>query len=391
MNQLKLPDEFAFFGENSQPEFLRLSEAIWHSVNSDKVERVRFIAGGDFSDWDVGPSPLRELAYRLAGQGIGVDIVIPDLALSSLDEVDRYLLSSLADHPDISLYKINVLPKIGSGCLIAETTSSPSRRWAFKEESPRVFGLGWADTEEPLITTTQGTQLLELGVMVTSEEIRPAKELEGDREIEVHHELDGALQGFGQRLWDLVATEHSATNNILNNKNDDILKVLYSDRYLFTPLSVALLGEVISSLREIVGQGRWAVDKMQIVTANCRSFGENRSKNTVWADWHDTSVRDAVVQSTFDYMGIETTVEAGSISATGHGRLLEIEFVSGVKLTIRFDQGVSYWRSSYSNSKQASSFNVGSKDAEFQGTRLAELDLELEGSIMSTQLFVKVR
>jgi DEAD/DEAH box helicase domain-containing protein len=391
INQLRLPDELAFFGESSKPEFLRLSEAIWHAVSSDKVERVRFIAGGEFSDWDVGPSPLRELAYRLAGQGIGVDIMIPDNVLTSLDEVDLYLISSLADHPDISLYKINELPKSGLGWLVAETTSSPSRRWAFKEESSLVFGPGWADSEDPLITTAQGSQLLELGVKISSEEIRPVKELEGDREIEIHHELDGALQGFGKRLWDLIESEHSTTKNILNNPDDDVLKVLYSDRYLFTPLSVALLAEVINSLREIVGAGRWAVETMGIVTANCRSFGENKSKNTVWADWHDTSVRDSVVKSTFEYMGIESTVTADSISKTGHGRLLEVEFLSGVKLTVRFDQGVSYWRASYSNSKQVTYFNVGSKETESQGTRLAELNLELEGSIMFTQLFVKAR
>lgn len=390
INQLRLPDELSFFGENSQPEFMRLSEAIWHAVSSDKVERIKFITGGDLGVWDVGPSPLRELVYRLAGQGIGVDIMIPEMALTDLDEVDRFLISSLADHPEISLYKLNTIPKCGNGWLAAETTSSPARRWAFKDESSLVFGLEWSESESPLITTAQGAQLIDLGVKISSEEIRPAKADEGDREIEVHHGLDGSLQGFGKRFFDLVVTEHIASKNLLN-KDDEIVKVLYSDRYLFTPLSIALLADVISGLREIVGVGRWAISKFDIVTANCRPSGENRAKNTVWADWNDTSIRDEVVKSTFDYMGIETSIQSGSTAITGHGRLLEIEFSSGSRLTIRFDQGVSYWRSSYTNSKQVTSFNVGLNDAESQGARLAQLAINLEGSLMPTQLFVKVR
>ncbi len=391
LNQLRLPTELAFFGKSTQPEYLRLAEAVWHAVNRDSAGRIRFVVGGDPHSWDVGPSPLRELIYRLAGQGVGVDVLISGIALNSLDEADRHLLASLADNPQVSLYSADALPACGGGWVVAETNAHPARRWAFSEKTALIFGLGWADSAGPLITTHQGISLTDIGKRLLSEEIRPVGIVDGDKEIEIHHELDGPLQGFGRRLWDRVASEHQATKNLFDQKDDDVRSLLYNDRYLFTPLSVALLTEVVGGLKDVVGFERWAVDRCQIVTTNCRLDGGGRAKNTVWSNWHETVVRDENLKSTFEYVGIEATVSSVDSATTSHGRLLEVEFASGRMLTLRFDQGVSYWRSAYSNNRHACYFDLNEGAFDQQGTRLAELVLDIEGAVLPTQLFVKVR
>ncbi len=106
VKSLRLPEEFAFFGAKSRPEYRRLSEAIWHAVMRRRASGVRLYAGGPPESWDIAPSPLRELAYRLAGQAITVEIVIPSAVIDTIADTDRYMLASLADHPKIAIRAI---------------------------------------------------------------------------------------------------------------------------------------------------------------------------------------------------------------------------------------------------------------------------------------------
>lgn len=392
LNQMQLPEGLAFFGRGSKLEYKKLLEAIWHSVSrSTHVNQVRLIAGGNIDNWDLGPSPLRELAYRLAGQGVGVEILVPESVLSELQDVDLHLLASLADHPEISLYATQASPHCGEGWLVAETISTPSTRWAYSDNTALAFGSAWSLTESPLISTDQGSPLSEPGKKLDPLDIRPVKVKQGDREIMIHHDLDGALQGFGERLWQRVVLEHTAVGSLLKEAGDDLVNLRYSDRYLFTPLSIALLAELVNGLRKISGQSKWAITTCEVVTVDCRIHDNNPVKNKLWGDWRNTNVRDAVLKGAFEYIGVDAKVSSGTLSKTDHSRFLEIGFRSGKVVTVRFDQGVSYWRSAYKNPIHQTYFDLFSKDVDAQSSCLAELNVAVEGGIMPTFLFIKMQ
>lgn len=392
LNSLCLPDEYRYFGNDSVPEFRQLPEAIWRVISRQSVHAVRLYTGGHAADWDVGISPLRELAYRLAGQGIAAEIAIPRSIFNDLEEADRHLIASLADHPKISICEIqNALP-CGHGWLLAETLSSPSFRWALGDACSIEFNAEWGNTSDgPLVATVAQTFLDIPTVRRTAESIRPALLDAGDCEIEIHHELDGSVQGFGMRLWTLLAQSHPATQMRLADQEDEVVAVTYRDRYLFTPLSIALLADLIAGLRERVGLSRWAVRAILIVTTHRRPTGENISKNRIWSDWADSAMRDQALKAAFGYLGIDANVELADTSTTGHSRLLEIIWSSGKKHTLHLDQGVSYWRASYTNSKQATFFDTSDDNFAEIGKHLAELSIQIEGSTLPTYVFSKVR
>lgn len=82
-----------------------------------------------------------------------------------------------------------------------------------------------------------------------------------------------------------------------------------------------------------------------------------------------------------------------SLNAMQHSRQLKIDFDSGEQLSLRFDQGVSYWRSgswSLSGSK-GSWFDFGNPDPNTQADRVKSLDLQVEGQFAPTQIFAAVR
>lgn len=391
LNQMQLPEELAFFGRSSRLEYKILPEAIWHVVSSTHGNGVRLVAGGDINNWDLGPSTLRELAYRLAGQGVVVEILVPEGVLSRLQDVDLHLLASLADHPEISLFATQVSPRCGEGWLVAETIASPSTRWAFSDNTALAFGPGWSLTESPLISTDQGSTLPEPGKKLESLDIRPVEVEQGDREIIVHRDLDGSLQGFGKRFWYKIAQEHTVVGKLLEETDDDLVSLLYSDRYLFTPLSIALLTELVHGLRELSGRDRWAIATCDVVTADCRTRSANTVKNRLWVDWRDTGVRDAMLKGVLEYIGVDVKVSSDTISKTDHSRFLEIGLRSGKVVTVRFDQGVSYWRSAHKNPSHQTYFDLFSENVDAQSACLAELNIAIEGGMLPTYLFVKIQ
>ncbi len=391
IKSLRLPDDYAYFGAASRAEYRRLAEAVWHVAIRQSVGGLRFYTGGAPDTWDIGPSPLRELAYRLAGQGVNVEIMLPGHVFEGLDAADRYSLASLADHPKVSLHALAAPARCGQAWLLAETLSTPTRRWAIGEEAALAFGPDWGSNEGPLVIAEQDTPPLHAGESLTAEAIRPRLIEQGDREIEVHHELDGPLQGFGRRFWQHLAAHHAATQALLVDQDDEVSTLIYRDRYLFTPLSVALLTEVVSGLRESVGQGRWALSDIAVTTTSRRIAGDNPARNTIWADWPHTDIRDQALLAAFRYLGLDASIHLADGATTGHGRILEVEWSSGRKLALRLDQGVSYWRAAHSNSRQACNFNLNAGEVEIRGKQLTELAVRVEGARLPTQLFLKVR
>ncbi len=390
LDRLRLPSELAYFGPGSRIERRSLPEALL-VAGGQPVTGLRVYVGGDPSEWDLGPSSLRELIYRLAGQGTELEIVMPAASLQSMQEADRHVLASLAQHPRITIITAAAPQRCGAGWVVAETLGSPATRWAYGAESVLIFGPKWGRDAATLVVANGQSQVSRSGPILTPEALRPVARSSGDRDLEVQRQLDGDLRGFGARFWKLLAAEHPATMACLGDASDRIVAVEYRDRYLFTPLSVALLAEVIGALHDGVGSARWGVGKATVLTIERRAAGDNGARNTVWADWPDTYVRDLVLGSLLRIRGVDSAVTMLDLSTLGHGRALEVTWSSGKRLTVRFDQGVSYWRAAQSNLRAAYAFNVHSGDVKEQARQLAQIRLRIEGGALPTQIFVKVR
>jgi Lhr-like helicase len=385
-----LPERYAFFGENSRPVFAPLLEALWQAVSDQSVTELHLHAGGDPHRWDIGISPLRKLAYQMASQGIQVTIIIPDGLLDHLDETDRYLLASLAEAPQITVGTTQSAVRCGSGWLLAEALGRQGQRWAADSEQSLIFGDQWGEPQSILITAVQPTLDAVPVVPLEPDRIRPAPLVQGDREIDITHQLDGRLNSFGQRFWNFLAQEHEPARQILES-SDAVTAITYQDRYLLSPLSVRLLHEITGALQALVGESRWSARQLKLATLECRAdHGYAKPPPSfLWHDWADTETRTTVIQQLFANLGIQVDIEFESLPDAPHGRLLDIEFASGKHLRIRLDQGVSYWRVARSSKYRERVFDF-SATAEQQTENLKRLNPPLEGSESGTQLFLRL-
>ncbi|MBL3601401.1 MAG: DEAD/DEAH box helicase [gamma proteobacterium endosymbiont of Lamellibrachia anaximandri] len=391
LNLHKLPEEYAYFGAASCSEYKTLSESILGVVSRKVIQQIRLYAGGEVDDWDVALSPLKDLVYLLGSKEIDVQVMLLEGAIDALEEGDRYLLASMAQTPYIEIHAIQAIPRYGKGWLLAETLSGESVKWAADSAAALQMGLQWGLVDGPLVMTNNDMSGSVDSKPITAEKIRPSNIEIGDRELEIHRELDGPLKGLGDRFWSHLSSMHAPTEELLSDSNSQVIYIAYRDRYLFTPLSVRLLAEIISGLRDAVGRERWKPGEIEVFTLECRPDRMGRSRYKVWSDWYDTGIRDQVLVSTFDLAGLQAKIQIGDPRKTGHGRLLEISFSSGKRLTVRFDQGVSYWRVSHSAANRNTYFDHNEAGSLAQSKKLMNLTIPIEAANLATQLFLKIR
>jgi hypothetical protein len=392
LHTLFLPEELAYFGANSHAEYSPLYEAIMREAMQDNGGTIRLFASGDTAMWDVAISPLRQLIYRLAGNSWHVMIVLLDEAVALADAADLQSISSLADHPGVNFLVVHAMPVVNGGHVIAEVTSNrQSVQWAYGDDGAMAFGPAWGIASLPLVRAHVSSSLILEGRPLEPNFLRPPHIDTGDKEIVVHNELDGLLQDFGSRFWSLLAAEHPASHRLLADSQSSIIRVRYADRYLFTPLAVALLAELIEGLWLRIGRDRWVNPRLEIITTSQKSYGESFARQTVWSDWPEMEIRDQAITHAFHRLGIETSIRVIEKAATKHSRLLEFDFDTGARLSLRFDQGVSYWRASTGPSNRSANrfdFNLNPAD---QGRMIAEMPVQVEGATWPTEIFAKVR
>lgn len=390
---LSLPVALAYFGLSSRPEYARLSTAIWREAGSGTDADIRLYASSSLKEWDVGASPLRHLAYRLAGQEKSVTIVIPQDQLGTIDETDLHLLASLADHPNISVVPVRTLPTASGVAVLAEVGhKASSTLWSTDDPLAAAFGLSWGITSRPLVRGTLSTTQALDGQPVEAAQLRPDRLDQSDRELSIHHELNGPLQGFGKRFWTIIAGQHPAVEALLHSRGKEIVSLSYADRYLYSPLSIALLLEVARGLRDELGQKRWGNPAVTVITTNHKGGGEGFARSVVWADWQDLATRDEVASRAFASMGVDLQLRSAQRASTQHARLLEVTFSGDVRISIRLDQGVSYWRVSTSaqSYKAPWRYDFG-LEASTQAQNLMGMDVQLEGANHPTVIFIKSR
>ncbi len=395
INLLSLPDDLAFFGAESRLEYNSLAESVLRESGKAESSDVFLFGSGDPEKWDVGPSPLRHLAYQLAGQERNVSVLFPNKFLGTLDEIDLQLLASLSDHPRIRIVGVDDLPTMKKGHLLAEISGNGKyTRWASDDPDAAGFGLSWGKSSRPLIKATLGTPLKMSGENVMKgEELRLRQTNAGDKEISIHHDLDGLLKNFGQRFWSFISDRHSQTKKILLDKTKNIVEIRYVDRYLHNPLSVALLAELVMGLKNQSGPTRWSTPKISIETTSNQNAGENYLSGTVWTDWSDSHLRNQVLKYMLSSMSSQVQLVIEEKSALRHARILEVIFDGGSIITLRLDQGVSYWRAVTSNQDRFNRpwrFDFGLEPKK-QGDMLFATTLKVEGSTYPTEIFIKVR
>ena len=150
--------------------------------------------------------------------------------------------------------------------------------------------------------------------------------------VDIGHQFDGPIGQFGIAFW----SEIKRLRPQAITSRSKLLRLVYEDRYLMTPLTFRLLWEV---LKNAPGKGAWSKVK---ITSVFSEAGEVLSRtNMVFQDnWPNPLMRNEVMKELFE----GAIIELLKTYQCPHARTLHLEFEQKERLVITLDQGFGAWR-----------------------------------------------
>ena len=211
-------------------------------------------------------------------------------------------------------------------------------------------------------------------------------------------ELDGACVGFGRRFWNLIGGGDVIAKLL---RDRPIVEVVYEDRYLSTPLTLALLLEVLSELKHATEQAdRWRSPSIEIRSMHleARSPGAGRQaeqgrsrdryRNRWSSEWSHEGLRDDALRQALNYCGMQGSVISLPRRDLVHGRRLTIRCDSGRDVGVWLDQGLSYWFQDRNEVHGPAGYFPAEGDLDEIAQHLAVPKCSVQGQLLPTFVFV---
>ncbi|WP_234556911.1 DEAD/DEAH box helicase [Shewanella chilikensis] len=379
---LALPAPLQVFGPHSQAEITTLHEAVERTITQDdspKTIAVYLLAPAE--EWDLAVArQMRHQLFSWERAGHQVQLHFLESTFESLPTDQKEWLAKLAIN-GIGLCLHKSIPALGELTLnITVQGPQANLAWASNNIDLVAPGHDWD-------LATAGSQIvrgcppnLPICRELNTSELIPCKSPELIK-IEIANQLDGSLNGFAGRFWDHLRNESGLLNDIFEGK-DHITEVTYTDRYVCSPLVVNHLVNVIHELG-IRCSSSFAIRVMG------RQYQKNDSR-TPWQcrhDWLSSQERDEAIRQAFEYCGLEG--EILSFHSLPHYRQLQLQLHSGKRLTIQFDQGLSYWEADRSEKSYRLKFDFSAVSLGEEIIQRMLCNITAAGDD-TTQLFVSI-
>lgn len=388
LDALALESHNQLMGPASQAEFQTLQEAIAREINRGDARHLYVYLHGSPEEWDLPGSALRHFLHRLSARDdIHVTLLAATAEVQALSRENASLLQSLESLGSISLCR-GTTPLAGAQgwCLATvERADKTCISWATADPVCASCGPQWGQLSDGIVVWAPTSNPVMKG-----EPLRlPTFAELGVQSVAITSQLDGPGSGFGARFWQAFGA--SGLSSLLAS-NLELQSVAYEDRYLATPLSCALLLEVISALKahcDIATDAGWNDAKVQVTTMWIDEPRILRRQGHHWsADWEHAEQRDRALEAAFAYCGMDASVRSAPKHELIHGRRLVLRFQGDSCLTLWLDQGLSYWTTAKRHRHTPLALLDMSLPPAHLGEQLAQLRIDVQGHELATQIFV---
>ena len=386
--EFSLPKERAYFGESvSSAEHQSLPEAITRELSAPSAGSLRIYLAGDSANWDLAASPLRRWVTRWVVSGTNLQIVMPETVVSLLSQPDKSCLHALCALDGVSAWSGVTPTCIGGAVVVAELIGQQgSIAWATRSVPMATPASEWGESDGDVIVRGLIPTSADLGRQLDFEAVSLVPMSERTHRLELKNELDGSVAGFGSRLLTAIEAELGGE---LFPKATDIVEVTYHDRYLNSPLPVALLLEFISAVKTTYGD-RWGIQKCSLTLSPFNEeYRSNMPPNRIWHNWPQPEDRDRAIEAAFEFSGIDADIANLAKQDAIHARRLDFKLDGGEVVQIWFDQGCSYWQSPRVSPSVGRSWFPFDRDPGSQGEAIARADVRVEGQAFPTYVFVR--
>ena len=332
-----LGDEFSnFVSLSEQYHFIKgakfcyepILEAISRQINKGASE-IRVWMGSNVNEWDLNSRHVQMFAFQMLNiHKVKLTIVLPNTTLSDADYISLSRLS------DIGVEFVTSDAELDSGALVAQAIYEKDKAFTLACSSFDVLNpnQSWLlSRTENMVVYSEALSCVEVSPVDTSSWIK----FDGNSmaKVELRRELDGAIDGFGKRFWELLGSNFKPLEDDLNSSQ--LAGVEYTDRYLQSPWYIILLGEIIRALPKAPGVG------FELETLfNFRDKGAR-----LHDDWSNSNTMTEVISTWFEkgaatpcYLDLHQRRDD-----IAHRREMKLTFSNGDRYSISLDQGMGYW------------------------------------------------
>ncbi|PMM86768.1 helicase [Vibrio breoganii] len=313
-NRMALPDDFQIFEWQCRRELRPLSTAIEQALSHDESSLLNLHLSVDqlekLDEW-----PLLNAMYDWARES-HLNVVLDGIENHNFSATEQITLSWLANHPNIQLLSGEV--QRDGASLFAEVVSGEiSDCW------------GVLDGYEEQLITGKNTK-------VDYDHFDVSLETQtGDiGKLLIKDEFNAEAKAFGSLFWTHI---FKSSDLLLDKmKSSEVVKVVYSDRYINAPLPFALCFTTIGALL-----GHYENCRAKIITS--RLHDGRFEPVSVQDNWICDRDREALVDSCIDQSNLDIEFVTLDKYQIPHARTLKLTFSDGSAVSIWLDQGFGFW------------------------------------------------
>lgn len=156
----------------------------------------------------------------------------------------------------------------------------------------------------------------------------------------IDSELDGSILDFGKKFWEKLR-EVPDVDMRLNNKTA-ISKITYHDKYLCSPLSTILLGQLLNQIKdlyEIEDKDEFPVTDIYTLLSE---ISKRKNKANILDKWKNSELQKTVQSLFFKKLNLNVECFLKKPNELDHHRYLLIEWVDNSKTKILLDHGFGF-------------------------------------------------
>ena len=353
LNAFELPAHLQVFGDITKLEMEPLMLALRRELQWFDASEIRFYLGGSAKDWEPLTWRLRYELSRLIKAGHNVRLIVPLDVIEELNAAQSDELAALAMLTGAEIFGAKFSPIV---------ESEQTQLFLAMEIGSDRISMRWAASKvESTTPNPQWGSGVHASQFVRAKIDRPLKQLSDDWQqkspkelrhpttdlfaMEINKELDGQMQSFGYRAWQIILQEAKQLRQLLMG-NESLKEVEYSDRYVYSPITLMLLNKLIEELKAFSGG---IDDKTSVVIRTGMLFrNDTREPRFVYHDWRDAGDRKDVFESIFSCFSRFKLIELKR-QLIPHARQLRLKWKKNNVWTLRLDQGVGYWHAARVN------------------------------------------
>ena len=362
--RLEVEDGRQFFGHNSLPE-LSSAEQLVSLKGRASTSFDIFVSG---VDWDVSQSRVINHIYSLRGCFIRL-LLSKSVAESITPDLAWQLRKSLPDGVDIFIYESPELLSNEAFPILRMAFTDGEYWYATDDHGAVSLNAEWGETTRKSLVGIKQVEFeftvlpFDVASLAMSSELRYNLALID----QIGTKIDVPFEKFGSALYALILEN---VPNLDDELEKGIERIIYSDRYLISPISIALISSLFSEINQ-----QYGCDSFEIET----SYPENRNNKTPYCiadNFNNVDEISAFLISLGESFGISIYSDYVEKNKLDHGRYLNIKLNSGKIIQLLFDQGMGYW----STRRPYGGIRFDFADPESEGTKLRDRKFDVKST-----------